>query len=188
LSRQTSDLWPSAESAPNAKHQGCAFLALWVKPDCKHVLSRCDVPAYRQISLYRDWNVIAEGQLLICRGSSIAPTHRKSLQQLVSSINRLVQLLHRMSLIGPSQRQRLIRELPELPNCLHQSVQRGLIVFDSLPQAILHSPALDVDGLPGWRWQLDPCYVFQHPSDLLKVFPGTLARGGLDASNLSSRS
>ena len=32
---------------------------------------------------------------------------------------RLVEFLDRMSVIGPSQRQRLIRELPELPNCLH---------------------------------------------------------------------
>ena len=52
-------------------------------------------------------------------------TLRKS-AQLVSPINRIVEFLDCMSVIGPSQRQRLIRELPELPNCLHQVIDGKL--------------------------------------------------------------
>ena len=51
---------------------------------------------------------------------------------------------------------------------------------DELPSltvlpTILHDPALQVYRLPGWRWQLDPGSILEHPSDLLKVLPCTLA-------------
>jgi hypothetical protein len=52
---------------------------------------------------------------------------------------------------------------------------------DELPSltvlpTILHDPALQVYRLPGWLWQLDPSRIFEHPSDFLKVLPGSLAR------------
>lgn len=60
-----------------------------------------------------------------------------------------------MRVLGTSQRERLIGELPELPNCLHQFVEGELSIFDGLQHAILHDPVLKVYRLPGWRWQLD---------------------------------
>jgi hypothetical protein len=52
---------------------------------------------------------------------------------------------------------------------------------DELPSltvlpTILHDPALQVYRLSGWRWQLDSGSILEHPSDLLQVLPGTLAR------------
>jgi hypothetical protein len=61
-------------------------------------------------------------------------------QRLVTLINRLVEFLDSLSVLGTPERQRLIGELPELPNCLHQLVEGELPIFDA--QAILYDPAL----------------------------------------------
>ena len=55
-----------------------------------------------------------------------------------------------MSVIGTSQRQRLIRELPKLWNCLHQLVEGELSIFEHFPQAPRHArPLLSLDSLGG---------------------------------------
>jgi hypothetical protein len=80
-----------------------------------------------------------------------------------------------MGIVSPAQRRWLISELPEFPNCLHQPIKSELSIFYRLPHAILHDPALKVYRLSGWGWQLYSGSILEHPSDLLKVFPGTLA-------------
>ena len=80
-------------------------------------------------------------------------------------------------LVRSSQSQRLIGELAKLRDRLHQLAESKLAVFDGLTYAVLHDPALKVYRLSGWRWQLDSGSILEHPPDLLKVLPGSLARG-----------
>ena len=78
---------------------------------------------------------------------------RRRAEQLFSPINRLVQLLHRMSVIGTSQRQRLTGELSKVSNCLHQLVGGELSIFEHFPHAAQpprHArPLLSLDSLGG---------------------------------------
>jgi hypothetical protein len=82
-----------------------------------------------------------------------------------------------MRVLGTPQGQRLIGELPELPNCLHQFVEGELAILGRLPHAsLINDPALKVYRLSSWRWQLDSGCMLEHSSDLLQVLPGTPPR------------
>jgi len=66
--------------------------------------------------------------------------HRSTLNELFRPINRLVQFLDRMSILRPSQGQRLFGELPELANGMNQISQPVLAIPESLANAVLHNP------------------------------------------------
>ena len=96
-------------------------------------------------------------------------------QQSAGPINRIVKHLHGMCILSAAQSERLIGELSKFPSCLYQIIERSMSLPDRLSHAVLNNPALEVYRLPGWRRQLDPGGILEHPSDLLKVLPGTLA-------------
>jgi hypothetical protein len=85
--------------------------------------------------------------------------------------------VHGQSLHNPIlEAWRLICELSEFPNCLHQIIERSLSLRDRLPNAVFDDSSLKINRLSGWRWQLDPGSILEHPSDLLKVLPCAPAR------------
>jgi hypothetical protein len=62
----------------------------------------------------------------------------------VRLINRIVQFLNSMGAISASERQRLVRELPELSNCVHQTVESNLTILHSFSHPVFNDPSLKV--------------------------------------------
>jgi hypothetical protein len=113
------------------------------------------------------------------RGTLRGSTSGKRLCERLSCRNHVVDyLFYKLANAHLLARQWLIREFPELSDCLHQHIECDLTIFDRLSDAVFRNPALKVDCFSGRSWKLNPCgCLFQDPPDFLEVVPGAFQTG-----------
>jgi hypothetical protein len=89
-----------------------------------------------------------------------------------------------MRIVSAAKGQWLIREFPELSNCLQQTIQSDLTILHCPSDAVFNDSTLEVDCFSGRRRQLNPCGVFEDPSDFFEIcnylYSKYLPRRGLE--------
>ena len=110
-------------------------------------------------------------------GSPVPDSHGLTSQKVLRPIDSLVQFLNCVSILGASQGEGLLGELPIFANRMDQPGQGFLAILERASDGFLDDSTFQIDRFSGRLLTLNPGRILEHIPNFLEDFPGPLPGG-----------